>query len=552
MTWIGRSAGESSAMVSGTRPPAIVGCVVTPNTSCTRTDTRRPLGRRSRSAPGGPSAASTSAGPARRARRRAATAASSAAGPRGRGGRGRPARSRRRGTAPATRRASPAAPRRTRPATRRRAPTAGTPPGPAAAVVAGVHGSTASRVARTRSTSAAVVAGPGAGRADRLAEAQRVEPPLHPLDEVVALGVPLQPAVLDDARRAAPAISDASTAAARRMRAPDRLPSRSAATTNGTVASGSSSATHAPLPLRSWNWPGRRRPARRSGNPTSSAAPASSGSTASASKRTPARRAMSAARSRTRSTARRSARSSRTCPHTERDPQREVGGQPIAAAAQDVALLDDRGHHARQAVGPAGDHAGQPGVDGEPDHRPPERRDGACRRRAHRARAAARRPAATACAAAGRRTPAAPAGVPHAASSRRQPGEVDLGDLGGPMGRAGAVLHPAPQPVGGAGLGAPGPAGALIGRVAADRHGRQPGHPGPGIEAGRAGQPAVDDDPHAVDGQRRLGDVGRQHDAPPTRRRRRQRLVLLLQGERAGQPVHVDVGTERRAARRPG
>ena len=112
------------------------------------------------------------------------------------------------------------------------------------------------------------------------------------------------------------AISAASTAAPRRMRAPDRLPSRSAATTNGAVASGSSSATHAPVPLRSWNWPGRRRPARRSGNPTSSAAPASSGSTASVSKRTPARRAMSAARSRTRSTARRSARSSRTWPHT--------------------------------------------------------------------------------------------------------------------------------------------------------------------------------------------------------------------------------------------
>ena len=39
MTWIGRSAGESSDTVSGTRPPATVGWDVTPNTSCTRTDT---------------------------------------------------------------------------------------------------------------------------------------------------------------------------------------------------------------------------------------------------------------------------------------------------------------------------------------------------------------------------------------------------------------------------------------------------------------------------------------------------------------------------------
>ena len=39
MTWIGRSAGDSRDTVSGTRPPATVGCTVTPKTSCTRTDT---------------------------------------------------------------------------------------------------------------------------------------------------------------------------------------------------------------------------------------------------------------------------------------------------------------------------------------------------------------------------------------------------------------------------------------------------------------------------------------------------------------------------------
>ena len=39
------------------------------------------------------------------------------------------------------------------------------------------------------------------------------------------------------------------------MRALVRLPSRSAATTNCSRASGSSLPTHAPPPVRSWNWP---------------------------------------------------------------------------------------------------------------------------------------------------------------------------------------------------------------------------------------------------------------------------------------------------------
>ena len=150
-------------------------------------------------------------------------------------------------------------------------------------------------------------------------------------------------------------------------------------------------------------------------------------------------------------------------------------------------------------------------------------------------RAAARRPGAGPCGGGGvderqllrRRAPRG--------ELEREPGQVDLGDLGRPVGRPGAVLHPAPQPVGHAGLGAPGPPGPLVGRVAADRHRRQPGHPGARIEARRAGQAAVDDDAHAVHRQRRLGDVGGQHDAPPTRRRRGQRPVLLLERQRAGQ-----------------
>ena len=66
----------------------------------------------------------------------------------------------------------------------------------------------------------------------------------------------------------------------------------------------------------------------------------------------------------------------------------------------------------------------------------------------------------------------------------------------------------------------------------------------PGSKRGARASPLSTTTRTPVDGQRRLGDVGRQHDAPPARRRRRQRLVLLLEGQRAGQAVDVDVGTE--------
>ena len=180
---------------------------------------------------------------------------------RGRGGRGRPARWRRRGTAPATRRACRAARRRTRRATRRRTSRRRN----------AIAGAQLRRRRRPRQDGEPGRPHPldqrGRRRLTRrrpaplLAEAQRVEAPLDALDEVVGAVVPLQPAVLDRRRRAAGRSRPASTAAPRRMRAFERLPSRSAATTNGAPASGSSSATHAPVPLRSWNWAGR--PARR-------------------------------------------------------------------------------------------------------------------------------------------------------------------------------------------------------------------------------------------------------------------------------------------------
>jgi hypothetical protein len=109
----------------------------------------------------------------------------------------------------------------------------------------------------------------------------------------------------------------------------------------------------------------------------------------------------------------------------------------------------------------------------------------------------------------------------------RQAGQVDLVDLGGSVGSARAVLDLAPEPVAGAGLDPPRASGSLIGRGAARGDRRQTRHAGSCVEPWRPRQTGVDDDPHAVDGQRRLGDVGRQHDPSTPGRRGVERTVLF-------------------------
>ena len=61
----------------------------------------------------------------------------------------------------------------------------------------------------------------------------------------------------------------------------------------------------------------------------------------------------------------------------------------------------------------------------------------------------------------------------------------------------------------------------------------------PRVEAGDAREPGVDDRGHALDGERRLGDVGREHDAPP--RAGTQRALLLVERLIAVQGDDVDV-----------
>ena len=228
----------------------------------------------------------------------------------------------------------------------------------------------------------------------------------------------------------------------------------------------------------------------------------------------PARRAMSAARSRTRATARRSARSSPPAAH-ELDAQRQVGRQRVDRPRSDVALVDEGGDDARQRVRPrrrsSGPAAGGRGA------RPSRRPSGVI------APSPSSAPSSVSSSLGlaprlGRRGVEERQLVRRRAPRRQlehQPGEVDLGDLGGAVGRPGAVLHPAPQAVGHARLEAAGPAGALVGRVAADRHRGEPGHAGADVEARRPGEPAVDDDatPSTV------SDVSAMSVASTTRRR---------------------------------
>ena len=96
------------------------------------------------------------------------------------------------------------------------------------------------------------------------------------------------------------------------------------------------------------------------------------------------------------------------------------------AVADDVALVDERGDHARQRVRPAGDHPGQAGMDGQPEHAPPERGDRAVGVERAELRRAGRSPLARPCAVAGRgtgdRRPACPTRPARARARRGRPG----------------------------------------------------------------------------------------------------------------------------------
>ena len=102
----------------------------------------------------------------------------------------------------------------------------------------------------------------------------------------------------------------------------------------------------------------------------------------------------------------------------------------------------------------------------------------------------------------------------------RQAREVGGKDFRRRVGQEAAVRRLLPQAIADARLDASGAPAPLVGVGARDAHGLQPRQPDVGLEARHAHQPAVDDDADALDGQRSLGDRGRQHDLAPARRRR--------------------------------
>ena len=120
---------------------------------------------------------------------------------------------------------------------------------------------------------------------------------------------------------------------------------------------------------------------------------------------------------------------------------------------------------------------------------------------------------------------------------RRQIGAEDF-RLG--VGRERRGLRLVPQPVADAGLDAAGAAAALIDRGARGAHGFQPRQPDIRLVARHPREPAIDHDPHALDGQRGLRDRGRQHHLAPALRRRRNRAVLHGGIERAEQRHDLD------------
>jgi hypothetical protein len=99
-----------------------------------------------------------------------------------------------------------------------------------------------------------------------------------------------------------------------------------------------------------------------------------------------------------------------------------------------------------------------------------------------------------------------------------------------------------PQPVANAGFGAAGAAAPLVGGGARDAHGLEPRHADIRLEARHPRLPAIDNDPHTLDGQRRLRDRGGEHHLAPPLRRGRDGPVLLARVERAEQSHHIDGG----------
>ena len=108
----------------------------------------------------------------------------------------------------------------------------------------------------------------------------------------------------------------------------------------------------------------------------------------------------------------------------------------------------------------------------------------------------------------------------------RETGKIGGEDLRRGIGLKTAVRGLLPQAITNAGLGAPRAPASLIGVRPADADGLEPREADVGLVDRNAHEPAVDDDAHAFDRERRLGDRGGEHDLAPPRGRGRDGEIL--------------------------
>ena len=129
--------------------------------------------------------------------------------------------------------------------------------------------------------------------------------------------------------------------------------------------------------------------------------------------------------------------------------------------------------------------------------------------------------------------------------------EQQAGEVGGEDLRPGERLAARPSAasshsrIADARLGAAGAAAPLVGGGARHAHRLQPRQAEGGLEARHAREPAIDDDAHALDGERGLGDGGGQHHLAPPGRGRLDGAVLGLLLHGAVERGEVDRGIAR-------
>jgi hypothetical protein len=228
----------------------------------------------------------------------------------------------------------------------------------------------------------------------------------------------------------------------------------------------------------------------------------------------------------------------------EPHPLGHVHRQLVGRAAEHVALLEQGGQQAGRPPLVAGrcvdHHPGQARVQRQLDHGPAPL--GGTPAGIERAQLPQKRPPLLQRALGGRIEKGQVGGV-HAPDRQLQgqPGQVDGQDLRLRKGPAGGVVDLGPQPVGGAGRHPSRPPGALVGRGPGVGTGHQPGEAAAGVVAGRADLAAVDHDPHTLDGEAGLGDVGGQHDPAAPGRGAGQGRVLVGDGQGSEQRAHVDL-----------